>query len=393
MPKQIEHSEYLGRKYLPELDGLRAISVLLVVSVHLHDFEAVWKWLAGWQGVTVFFVLSGYLITTLALREEGQRGSLSLAAFYIRRSLRIFPLYFFVLAVYCGLIFGLGMNPEKRYLLGGALPYYLLYFQEIPFFYGLPGESGIIQHANIPFYQSWSLGIEEKFYLVWPLLAFVLWRSLAARRLRGTALIVVAFALVPPLFGVVGHAAAAAVFFPYYPILAGCLTALLLHDRAWFARLRILGSAGWTILALLAVVLLHLARPQLPAQAAALEYVCDVSYTAAVSVFLIAIVTGEGRVQRVLRWSPLVTAGRLSYGIYLVHILCLNVAQKVFPPRTGNAAVSVGAYFLTCAISIAVAWLLAAILEKPCIEIGRRWSKRILEESGRDNVVHAPVQC
>src|SRR6516225_1632317 len=101
MTTQPSYVDYQRRKYLPELDGLRAISVLLVVSVHLHDFETVWKWLAGWQGVTVFFVLSGYLITTLSLREEEQRGSLSLAAFYVRRSLRIFPLYYFVLAVYC----------------------------------------------------------------------------------------------------------------------------------------------------------------------------------------------------------------------------------------------------------------------------------------------------
>ena len=161
---------------MPELDGLRAISVLLVVSVHLHDFETVWKWLAGWQGVTVFFVLSGYLITTLSLREErAARGAAFVAgrAFYARRSLRIFPLYYLTLAAYCGLIFGLGLNPEKRFLLSGAMPYYLLYFQEVPFFYGLTGESGIVQHANIPFYQSWSLGIEEKFYLVWPVLAFV----------------------------------------------------------------------------------------------------------------------------------------------------------------------------------------------------------------------------
>src|SRR5262245_54772713 len=109
------YADYQRRKYLPELDGLRAISVLLVVSVHLHDFESVWKWLAGWQGVTVFFVLSGYLITTLALREEGQTGALSLGAFYVRRSLRIFPLYFLTLAAYCILIFGLGLNPEKRF--------------------------------------------------------------------------------------------------------------------------------------------------------------------------------------------------------------------------------------------------------------------------------------
>jgi peptidoglycan/LPS O-acetylase OafA/YrhL len=70
----------------------------------------------------------------------------------------------------------------------------------------------------------------------------------------------------------------------------------------------------------------------------------------------------------------------------------LNIAQYVFPPHTGNLIVSIGAYVLTCIISIAVAWILAAVVEKPCIEIGRRWSKRILEEIPRGKLVGATVR-
>jgi peptidoglycan/LPS O-acetylase OafA/YrhL len=390
---QPSFADYQSRKYLPELDGLRAISVLLVVSVHLHDFEAVWKWLAGWQGVTVFFVLSGYLITTLSLREEGQRGTLSLAAFYVRRSLRIFPLYYLTLAAYCGLIFGLGLNPEKRFLLSGAMPYYLLYFQEVPFYYGLPGESGVIQHANIPFYQSWSLGIEEKFYLVWPVLAFVLWRGRSVLRLQGSVALVLLFALVPPLFTLIGHEPAAAVLYPYYPILAGCLVAVVLHDKTWYERLKFLGARGWMVATLALFVALHLARPQIPGDARTLSYLCDTAYTIAVSAFLVSVLLGEGLVQKSLRWGPLVSVGKLSYAIYLVHILCLNVAQRVFEPHSGRVAVSIGAYVLTCVFAIAIAKFLAAAVEKPCIEFGRRWSKRILEEKRRDNIVTATVRC
>src|SRR5437899_7858756 len=100
------------RKYLPELDGLRAVSVLIVVSHHMHD--RVWSWLSGELGVTVFFVLSGYLITTLSLREESHRGSLSLTAFYVRRSFRIFPLYYIILAAYCVLILVLRVGHEQK---------------------------------------------------------------------------------------------------------------------------------------------------------------------------------------------------------------------------------------------------------------------------------------
>ena len=83
-PGASPQAEYLSQSYFPQLDGLRAISVLLVISVHLYAAQ-YWSWLAGGYGVVVFFVLSGYLITTLALREEARSGRVSLVAFYLRR--------------------------------------------------------------------------------------------------------------------------------------------------------------------------------------------------------------------------------------------------------------------------------------------------------------------
>src|SRR5258708_37250383 len=90
------------RRHIPELDGLRAVSVLIVISRHMHD--AIWDWLAGELGVIIFFVLSGYLITKLALEEERRNGFLSLKAFYVRRACRFFPLHYVVLGCYCLLI-------------------------------------------------------------------------------------------------------------------------------------------------------------------------------------------------------------------------------------------------------------------------------------------------
>ena len=83
----------------------RAVCVLGVLTSHLSD-KYVWHWLSGGLGVNVFFVLSGYLITMLALREERANGRLSLSAFYVRRTLRIFPLYYLAVLVYCALMFG-----------------------------------------------------------------------------------------------------------------------------------------------------------------------------------------------------------------------------------------------------------------------------------------------
>jgi peptidoglycan/LPS O-acetylase OafA/YrhL len=86
-----------------------------------------------------------------------------------------------------------------------------------------------------------------------------------------------------------------------------------------------------------------------------------------------------------------VFVGKLSYGIYLIHILCLNAAQRVAPPHTGRLEVSILAFLLACALSIAVSYVLAILIEKPCIEVGRRWSKRVMDASGPKLAGAAPV--
>jgi len=107
----ISFDEYQTRKWIPGFDGIRALCALAVLAGHMHTHR--WDFLNGNRGVTVFFVLSGYLITMLALREERANGALSLTAFYIRRSFRIFPIYYAVLAIYCVLIFGLGVREAR----------------------------------------------------------------------------------------------------------------------------------------------------------------------------------------------------------------------------------------------------------------------------------------
>jgi peptidoglycan/LPS O-acetylase OafA/YrhL len=370
LPAPPSHTVYQARGYVPELDGLRALSVLLVVTVHMYDADRLWHWLGGGQGVTLFFLLSGYLITALALREEDARGALSLGAFYVRRSLRIFPLYYFTLGVYALLLLGVGVSPHLAGTFREALPAYLLYFQEVPF-YGRMIAAG----TDLPFFQSWSLGIEEKFYLVWPLLAFMLWRGRRARRRTGTALLLAVFALGPCVlaWAAPGLRLVARCVTSYAPILAGCLVALLLHDRRWFARLGGLGRRAAPAAAVLLAV--HLVRPWLPD--GPVPFVSDVVYVLAGAVFLAAVVLGDGPVQRLLRTPALVFVGKLSYGIYLIHVFAIAVAHRL--------AGGVAAYVLACVLSTAGAWVLSRLLERPCIELGRRWSRRLLQrgEEGR----------
>jgi peptidoglycan/LPS O-acetylase OafA/YrhL len=94
-------SAFWSENYFPALDGLRALSILLVFFVHIHVSRPE---IRGWIGVHIFFVLSGFLITTLLLREREHYGRISLRGFYVRRFFRIVPIYFLVLAAYVPIV-------------------------------------------------------------------------------------------------------------------------------------------------------------------------------------------------------------------------------------------------------------------------------------------------
>ena len=361
------HEAYLEGTYRPELDGLRAVSILLVISWHMKN--GVWDWLEGYLGVTIFFVISGYLITTLALREERRRGSLRIRSFFIRRAFRLLPLYYFVLLVYCVLILGFGWSPEKRQGLVGALPYYFLYLQEWPLFLGVPG-----RFKDIPFTQTWSLGVEEKFYVVWALLGFVAWRSTRALRLWGTVALIAALIV----FSTVVESELSLFFYFHSHILIGCVIALLLDDPTWFGRLAWLRRSlpSWLILG--AILVLHLTMPSLTLRGARL---LQSAYAVTASLFLAVVLLGEGPIQRLLRRPSLVTIGKLSYGMYLVQSLAIRGAESVARLAPGQFLVSTSALLLAWSLSVASAQLLAVTIERRGIRIGRRFSDAILRES------------
>ena len=325
---------------MPELDGLRAIAVLMVITCHLH--VRVWDWLWGQRGVTVFFVISGYLITSLALAEEAKRGRLSLAGFYIRRSFRIFPLYYFVLGGYTALIFGTGLWPKKAGVLSAEMPYLLLYLQEYPHY--------VWQSIETPFYHSWSLGIEEKLYLIWPALCFLVLSSRRAWRSATAITMIVALSLMGKFT------------LPYASIMIGCLLALVLQPsgvRRWIAT-----HATWSVWAALASVLAM--------QAFAPWF--EVGYALAVAAFLGILVYSGSPLRTALGCRPLAYVGKVSYGVYLVHILCINAVERIVhqPVLTYVAAV---------ALSVAAASVLHLVLERPLIAVGRRLANRYIERS------------
>jgi peptidoglycan/LPS O-acetylase OafA/YrhL len=217
---------------IPSLDGLRALSILIVILSHIKQAlptaiagSGLFRYIigGGLHGVQVFFVISGYLITTLLLREFDRFGTISLRRFYARRSLRIFPPFYAYLAV-LAISWISGIIPQHRLTFLAAATYTIVYLSNPTGWY--------VQHA-------WSLSIEEQFYLLWP--AILLWLH---RRRRAIAFAVLMIAIMP-IARFVLHLAWAAtlehasriivLFGSADTLMVGCLLALLKGRPSWEA--------------------------------------------------------------------------------------------------------------------------------------------------------------
>ncbi len=366
----LSHGEYLSRRYIASLDGLRAIAVAFVITCHLH--EKMWDFLHGQFGVTIFFVLSGYLITVLMLREEMKTGRVNLLSFYIRRTCRIFPLYYFVLGIYLLLILELRLWPDKVLPFRHSLPYLLTYFQEIPFWRN--------PQAVPPFYQSWSLGIEEKFYICFPILMIAVARS----RLKARLILFTVCALACMVYEMLKPQAVTYHMKDYGSIMLGVLVALLLSQ----ARLYQPFAGKIKSLALPALGLALFTQFYL-APVKQLQY-AEMLYALAVAVLLGCLVSSQGPTNRALSWPPLVSVGKLSYGIYLVHILCIGLVEHLAKPGHGHG-VGVLAYMGTFAVATGIAYLLNRTIEAPMIRFGRTLGERVSPKThSRDLLCYTP---
>ncbi len=148
-----------GIGYMPVLDGLRALSVLMILGFHKLGplTEKISKLVNGWISVDLFFLVSGFLITSILLKEQDKKGSFSLKNFYIRRWLRLCPAYYVFLGIMFVWMLFRGQHDYAAYLVAGA---YLTNMDSV-FAWGLlPPASGLLH--------TWTLGVEEQFYLLWP---------------------------------------------------------------------------------------------------------------------------------------------------------------------------------------------------------------------------------
>lgn len=307
-----DHTRFLALRRFDSLDGLRAISVLGVVWHHTAGKAFLGTPLAtiGSEGVTLFFAISGFLITTLLLRERDRRGSIDLRAFYVRRTLRIFPIYYVTLLAYVALVWFLERDSEAGQDFWRNLPYFATYTSN--WFVDLKDRT--------IFYFAWSLAAEEQFYLVWPPLLVLL-----ATRGRGMAFIAaVAFALIAHQ-SVLSHSGdwqQALKWMSRFPlaIVLGAGAALLLHGRIAYDRFQpVLGHpAAAGVSAMLLV--LALAWPGVPGW---------IKHLACMLLVVSVCVAERHVLHALLTWRPLVYIGAISYGIYLLHMLASHASNKI----------------------------------------------------------------
>ncbi len=308
------YDAYRTRRHLASLDGIRCLSILAVLwhhSPHAYTVPST----RGFLGVDLFFVLSGYLITTLLLRERDATGTISLRAFYMRRSLRIFPLYYLVLFGQAAWLWHSKSGTAVANDYFAIFPYYATYTAN------WAAKENLFAHA-------WSLAVEEQFYLVWP--PMLLW--LGVRRSLALLLGLLAFNQVFD-FGLFGEEWLdfARRMGGYSAIVIGVLLGISLHTPRVFERVyALVGKRQFIWLPLLALGGLVCVPGDLAGWP-------RLSIHLTMAVLVAAVVApADHALSRLLRCKPAVHIGMVSYGMYLLHQLCFIAVGRLINRENDN---------------------------------------------------------
>ncbi len=323
---ETRYADFRSTSQFGSLDGLRCASIILVIWQHVGGYlfsDVPWLSLLtrGYLGVELFFVISGFLITTLLLRERDAYGAISLPRFYMRRTLRILPLYYLVLGVYVALVWMLERDTGAGRLFFRNLPYYATYTSNW-FVDLIINEDG---QRRVIFIFAWSLATEEQFYLVWPFVLRYLGRGWPVAVLLATVAVDQAASFTEPaMSGWVGFRATVILTSISTAICLGVMLAMTLHEARGHAWLWPILGRSWSSPIALFLLLVFLSLPIADGPAARLV-------TQLLMVMLVgACVAREDHgLARILRWSVFRRIGRVSYGMYMLHMLCIHVVDLV----------------------------------------------------------------
>lgn len=350
--------------HISSLNGMRAIAVLAVFVGHGHIAPPGWP---GHVGVTVFFFLSGYLITTLLRREYARTGTVSLTKFYLRRSLRILPPAY--LAIAMSVVLGLTGVLATTVSVSGVLSEVLSFTN---YYIVFAGREGLPPDTT----QFWSLAVEEHYYLVIPAVLLLLFRRRLSMKAIGVILLMVAF-LVPfwrIYLGLTGSG-----FDRLYvstdtrldSLLFGSAMALLLNPALGDKLPGGARTARWIGLwiAPLAVVVFVLSA-LVPSQHFRLSVADVVQCACLVPIFWFIITKPTSLAGKILNHRTLDHVGKLSFSVYLFHRMVLAIFDQFISVPALIDGVSL---LVTLAIAQVVYWL----VEEPCAKLRKRLEARV----------------
>jgi peptidoglycan/LPS O-acetylase OafA/YrhL len=352
-------------KYFPEIDGLRAIAIVSVVIFHMNMLAHGGNWLPnGWAGVDIFFVISGYLITKLLLEEWFRFGAIDYRKFYIRRALRLFPALAALLVVVLLFGFFIGQFPRFLWAAFGAAFYMTNWMMAFNW-----GAIGWLAHT-------WSLSLEEQFYLAWPLLLPILGRRRLIVKILVLVALVIAWRTTLSTLGVSGKRIQMGFDTHADSLLIGCAVAAA---NIPYALRRL--AALWSPAPAIALIFL-LANDSFEG-----ALWRNVSYTifATLSAWLLVAAMEEGWLATLLRLPWLRYTGRVSYGWYLWH-LPLLLFQANYDPQTPILLYAMASYLIA---ALSFRWV-----EAPFLAIKSRYTPLGQGRgsfSGADEAANAPL--
>jgi len=360
------HLAYLRAERFAGLDGLRCLAILPVVWHHATLGPRPGILGRGPLGVDLFFAISGFLITTLLLRETSRNGGVSIRDFYARRALRIFPIYYTVLALYvlhawCWMQAG----PQRSH-----------FFQSVPS-YATYTSNWFVDYAvphPVSFAFAWSLAAEEQFYLVWP------WVVGGRRALRWGAPVLVALLLLALQAGVSrglwtslllpGGLARRIAGSIAAPICMGAVLAVWLHSRRGFALARVALGRSWSAAVVFCLVIACASVDGVPLWLARVILTLLVGACA---------IRARHWLSHLLDSVPVRWVGTVSYGMYLFHVPVIAWSRRVLPSAFGGAA---PVFVFALPITIVLASASFVWFERPLLRLRPKGASRAQKDDG-----------
>lgn len=330
----------------------------------------------GWVGVDLFFVLSGFLITGILVDTRDAQNYFS--GFYARRVLRIFPLYYAVLA---GVLVAASMlhpYPTQMPVAADRKLYFVFLTNWLCLWKGHWGPN-VLGHF-------WSLAVEEQFYLLWPVCVWLTPPKILKKLAIGLAALALVIRVVWAMHGGLGQGMVMMTFGRMDSLLLGGVGAMVLRDRATMARVR-----GWllpTALVMLGGYFSAIAMLHGQGEESQMRFVQTAGFSMlALGFAAVVLLTADNeckksRMQAVLHHPVLVRLGAYSYGFYVFHVPVIGAAKLVLLPRVGNALENNG--WLTLLLMAVLGLLTFAIsavsyefFEKPILSLKRYFEARI----------------